>query len=337
MNNTPKYFKLFSSCVPVLGASRAIIYDLQRATFEYISIGLFELLQDCDKLSINEIYDKYNYVIIDIIDEYFNWLILKEFGFYTIEPQNFPKLNLQFERPEVINNAIIDVDISSDHSYSLIFDSLNSLSCKFIELRFFYSPTMDELDRLFENVQKKCFRNVDIICKYNEEYSFEIIERFTAKFPVITKMTFFDSPRKEVIRTIPSRIIVFTTQIIYSENCCGKINFANFSVNTETFLESQKFNSCLNKKISVDKFGIIRNCPSLTKSFGHIGSVKLDDVANSIEFQEIWNISKDQIDVCKVCEFRYMCTDCRAYLGKDLVTGKPFKCKYNPYTTTWEK
>ena len=48
-------------------------------------------------------------------------------------------------------------------------------------------------------------------------------------------------------------------------------------------------------------------------------------------------IKKDDIDVCKDCEFRYICTDCRSII-KDLNYrySQPVKCKYNPYLGKWE-
>ena len=35
------------------------------------------------------------------------------------------------------------------------------------------------------------------------------------------------------------------------------------------YLESLRFNSCLNRKLSVDARGEIRNCPSMPASFGN--------------------------------------------------------------------
>jgi hypothetical protein len=54
------------------------------------------------------------------------------------------------------------------------------------------------------------------------------------------------------------------------------------------------------------------------------------------DFAALWSINKDQITVCKDCEFRYVCTDCRAYLldAGDLYS-KPSKCTYDPYTAEW--
>ena len=48
-------------------------------------------------------------------------------------------------------------------------------------------------------------------------------------------------------------------------------------------------------------------------------------------------ISKDQVKVCKDCEFRYMCSDCSAFTkNPEDKFDKPLKCNYNPYTAKWE-
>ncbi|MDR2057516.1 MAG: hypothetical protein LBP83_04405, partial [Dysgonamonadaceae bacterium] len=39
---------------------------------------------------------------------------------------------------------------------------------------------------------------------------------------------------------------------------------------------------------------------------------------------------------CKDCEFRYICTDCRAYLqDSNDIYSQPAKCNYNPYIAKW--
>jgi SPASM domain peptide maturase of grasp-with-spasm system len=76
----------------------------------------------------------------------------------------------------------------------------------------------------------------------------------------------------------------------------------------------------------------------MTKSYGNIKNKKLTDVLQDESFKKIWYISKDQIKVCQDCEFRHICTDCRAYLSdKEDIFSKPAKCGYNPYTNTWEE
>ncbi len=55
-------------------------------------------------------------------------------------------------------------------------------------------------------------------------------------------------------------------------------------------------------------------------------------------FKKYWDINKDKIYVCKDCEFRYICTDCRAYVeDPEDILSKPLKCGYNPYTGEWSE
>jgi SPASM domain peptide maturase of grasp-with-spasm system len=119
---------------------------------------------------------------------------------------------------------------------------------------------------------------------------------------------------------------------VNSEKYCGVVSPWYFVSKTETFCESLNFNSCLNRKISVDKNGEIKNCPSMLKSYGNITETNLIDVIENTDFKIIWEIKKDEIEVCRDCEFRYLCGDCRAYLtDSNNVYSKPLKCNYNPY------
>jgi len=76
----------------------------------------------------------------------------------------------------------------------------------------------------------------------------------------------------------------------------------------------------------------------MIKSYGNISVTKLIDVVNNPEFQKVWQIRKDDIAKCKDCEFRHICTDCRAYLENpgDQYSA-PLKCGYDPNTNVWEE
>jgi len=76
----------------------------------------------------------------------------------------------------------------------------------------------------------------------------------------------------------------------------------------------------------------------MKQSFGNIKDTTLEDALKKRGFKKYWNINKDKIKVCQDCEFRYICTDCRAYLEdpKDIYS-KPLKCGYDPYTGKWSE
>lgn len=73
-------------------------------------------------------------------------------------------------------------------------------------------------------------------------------------------------------------------------------------------------------------------CPMERRvSHGNLRGSHLKDLLKP----SILNISKDEVEGCKDCEYRYLCIDCRP----DSITGnlyeKPWYCTYNPYDGTW--
>ncbi len=75
----------------------------------------------------------------------------------------------------------------------------------------------------------------------------------------------------------------------------------------------------------------------MVESFGNIKDTTLEEALNKKGFKKYWNITKDQINICKDCEFRNICTDCRAYTqDPNDIYSKPLKCGYDPYTNVWE-
>jgi radical SAM protein with 4Fe4S-binding SPASM domain len=76
-----------------------------------------------------------------------------------------------------------------------------------------------------------------------------------------------------------------------------------FFIHIHTFTESQTHNTCLNRKLCIDADGNIENCPILE----NINDTTLQEFLTLTGFKDIWYINKDKIDVCKNCEFKYMC------------------------------
>ena len=74
----------------------------------------------------------------------------------------------------------------------------------------------------------------------------------------------------------------------------------------------------------------------MMQSFGNIKDTTLKEAIEKPGFKDLWFICKDKIDVCKDCEFRHMCTDCRAYIkDPENIYSQPAKCPYNPYIAKW--
>lgn len=334
MKNKEQVFCLYACCRPVKGAAVSIVCDLQRGGFIYIPNACYEVLTQCRNQPLSAILKVFEDADAALVEEYFEYLIHHEYGFYTDEPERFPDMDLHFETPDLINNAIIDHDAASNHPYPKIFGELEMLGCKFLELRFFAPVSMKELKLILEEMRGRLFRNVDVYLPYTEEWEPEpVIAEILAPYSIVGNFMVHSSPRSYDYWFEHPYMLRYKKQVISSASCCGNISMNNFSVNVRTFTEALHFNSCLNKKISIDAGGRVMNCPSMKEQFGHCREVSLLDVVKKDAFNRFGNLTKDQISVCKDCQFRYICTDCRAYLNDPL--AKPSKCGYDPYQNTW--
>ncbi len=193
----------------------------------------------------------------------------------------------------------------------------------------------NELENILKMFDGTTIRDVRILIKYTDDVDEQVTENFIYAFKRLSSIIVHSAPLNKTIETKGGSIF-FTTEVISDEGCCCVVSPSYFTVNTRMYVEAKNFNSCLNRKISIDVNGNIKNCPSLKLSYGNIESIGLTEVVRNNEFTKLWGITKDQVDICKFCEFRYICIDCRAYLQEPAnLLSKPQKCKYDPFEAVW--
>lgn len=332
-------FILFSNCLPVKGANRSVICDLQNNSYQFIPNGLYDILEAYNGKTIDFVKREFDKNYHGIIDEYFEFLVLNNFIFFNSNPDLFPKLSLEWDSPSSITNAIIDFDCV-EHDFHEITQQLEELKCSYIQLRFFRQTDLSFIAEIAELVDKEKSRiiSIDFIIPYAHTYSKKEIDSILEQNPRIHSIVLFSSPFNRNYNPMREKMgyLMYVKKNILNEKHCGIINQEYFYSNINLFSESHHHNTCLNRKISIDKNGNIKNCPSMLKSFGNIKENTLKEALEHKEFKKFWNINKDLIKVCKDCEFRHICTDCRAYIeDPEDKLSKPLKCGYNPYTNVW--
>lgn len=116
----------------------------------------------------------------------------------------------------------------------------------------------------------------------------------------------------------------------------GKKNMKDLKIEIYDFFYNQHFNPCLGQQVAVDCGGEIKPCLWWDTSLGTIGENNLIDMINTEALDEYWKLTKDKINVCKNCELRYFCPDCRmshsTSIGTDFLKEKPAYCTYDPYS-----
>ncbi|MBC8757138.1 grasp-with-spasm system SPASM domain peptide maturase [Kordia sp. YSTF-M3] len=333
-------FVLIANCIPVKGANQSLICDLQRNNIVHIPNDLYDIIIKFEGETLHEIKSYYKNIYDDTIQEYFEFLYDNEFIIFTKTPNLFPKIALDWHEPSQISNAIIDINESSKYNVEKVIEQLNEINCKYLELRFFKSTNLNELSRLanFLDNLKSSIISIDFNMPFQQGFDELSLFSFISEFPRISSFRIHSSPFDKFIppKKAQSGYIIYSQQKVKNEKFCGIVDTSLFAINIKTFTESQNHNSCLNRKISIDVEGNIKNCPSMAQSFGNIKDTTLQEVLQQKEFKKYWNITKDEISICKECEFRYICTDCRAYTEnpKDNYS-KPLKCGYSPYTNEW--
>lgn len=334
------YPVIFENCRIVKGAKQSIICDLQR--FEYFNIPpeIVELLDLCGKHTVSSIKKKYNNQYDVIIEKNLLFLEDKEIIFFSENPNWFPPMDLSWDSPSQYTNALIDYSEELFENIEKVISSLEKCGCQHVQIRFYEFITIKKLNVLISKFAEKNILSIELLIKYLPEFTNNSLHKLFSNYPRIFSVIIHSCPNgfEEKCKALKQDYFMFSEVELKGETCCGNISPDWFSTNTDFFVESKNHNNCLNRKIGIDKNGLVKNCPSMSNNFGHFKEINFEALRNNKEFTKYWGISKDQVEICKDCEFRYICSDCRAYLEEpENIYSKPLKCGYDPYTNKWEE
>lgn len=339
--NPEKIYRLFATCIPVKGYCRSAIVDTQRHKLHLIPNMLYSLLTEESTKNFGEIVSMFDPESGIIVTEYYQFLLTNEliFGIDKEESDCFPDLPLQWDFPSLCSNAILDIDSESRYDIRDALYTISSIPCFHLQLRLFGNFSFYRIREWLRSVHSCSFRSVQLLFASNEILSEEHYRQWMEEYPKIAKIEAFGSSEDRLLPVCGmERIIIFRQKCITSPRDCGCIDPRYFPVELQHVAEARQFNTCLNRKLSVDINGYVKNCPSMDHHFGHISEISPEAIMEHPEFQKYWTIRKDEIDVCRDCEFRYVCTDCRCFtMNPENLYSQPSKCTYNPYLGKWEK
>lgn len=181
--------------------------------------------------------------------------------------------------------------------------------------------------RTMKAVEKFKARNIPVrfaltIMKQNQDYADETLE-FLKKLG--GKNPNFDVARP-CGRANDDELVPNKYQWVRKEASFGRVD-------KEAFLKRYRGNSCWQGKISISSTGDAMPC--IMQRAEPIGNVREKSLTEIIEggLQKYWCLSRDQIDGCKDCEYRYACKDCRPVSRgpSGQLKAKDVNCLYNPY------
>ncbi len=334
------YYNFFSTSIVSTGANRGLIIDLQRQNFHIVPNTFIDVIEFFKKkVSIEDVYEMYNEESKVVMNEYMEFLSSNSLGLTcdSDEFDRFVDMDTTFDFPSYCSNAIVEVCPDTLKHLEKIVNCLEKLLLVNVQFTCFYPIPIEDLKHLLVVTKSIEARGIELILEFSEDLLVFLPKIDEYNFS-ITSITIHNTKKEILYGKKTTFKLNFLKNKIESFKHCGIVDIKYFNTNKLKVLESLNHNSCLHKKISIDKDGNIKNCPSMSQSFGNIKDTTLEEALNHPDFKKYWNITKDQIDVCKDCEFRHICTDCRAYIEEpDNQYSKPLKCGYNPYTNVWEE
>lgn len=333
-----EYLNLYANCRLVKGAGMSLLCDLQMRRFYHIPNDTADVLIFLQQHSITECLAHYGEDNEEAITGYIDFVISKELGFTDnrLLPELTP-LDLSWDRYSAITNVIIEYNEAINYT-GAFFQELFDLHVQGLEIRSYHKIAPDKLRELLEVFNGTSLKFIKLVLPYEEALGLQALDKLVKQYPRVKSLLIHSSPVDKPEKIFDGSVpVTFFRSNINSCLGCGEIRTNYFVSNMELFTESQHYNTCLNRKLSIDQNGYIKNCPSLPDTYGHVSATSLREVLDNTLFHRYAKVRKDEITGCKDCEFRHVCTDCRAYVEDPQdIYSKPLKCGYDPYTNTWE-
>ncbi len=336
-------FRLHADCFCVRGPVQSLIYDLGRMRMYSIPTAYAELIEETQGKSLGFIRETLTPEAFGYFETVLDFLVANQIARLFKPTEPFLSLPTTIDSPSQIQNAIIDVDLHL-HDFSRIIEELGILGCEFLQVRAFSKVFgIGELESVASAVERAGLRGLEFVVHYDRHLTHEMLASFLLDHVMVSKMIVHSAPETLAIPVlypdtpVPKREVYYLARKIASCESCGHITRSMVTPpTTRSFVQLRQVNGCLYKKISIGSDGLVRNCPSIKDSFGAYVFGALSPVLSTPAFRDNWFRRKDQIQTCKDCEYRYACTDCRAYLqDSNNPLSKPAKCEYDPYSGKW--
>lgn len=336
-----QYFIISSSCAMTKGASRTLIQDFQRNNADFVPNSYYYLCKRLNRHKISELAEVIEEESLADFYKFIDFMIEREYAFISDDILRFPEKSKDSHKNEDnLYDAIIDIDEKDikTNKLEIFLSEIKKLHCTDLQIRIFNYSDIERLHYLLKMICDHIFYYVELHLDSQKHISFEECCDIILNYVPITNVYLYNADsntrrdyNENTEGCYPLKMgTVFYVDTELNNNNCGFISeYSKIYRDAEFYNMSQVYNSCLYKKVALDKYGNVKNCPSLPEKYDL--SEGLEKIIKSSGFRKYWNITKNHIENCKDCEFRFNCLDCRAHTEGNDRLGKPNTCRYNPF------
>ena len=284
-----------------MGKTGAAIIDLQKISNTTIPQFLCEILQDYENESLDtlaELYEDRD----NSIKQYLDNLCEKNLGFFTDEPERYPKMNLSWDTPEVIRQAVIQIEDYSRFNYKELLQQLDELLCKNMEIWFTGSYTRSDLEDLLSATNGSVLRSLALVLPYNADITIKGYQELTSLYTKIGEIYLHRAPK--TTKSPGTRVYSIRDDLGDFKKTFVNIPSDQYIIYLEFFTESRKHNAYYNRKVCINARGYVKNCLTHHRDFGNIAEKRLEEIVEDPAFRELWYACNDRILGIKDSEFR---------------------------------
>lgn len=343
--NKNLYMIMAASCKLITGKYRSVIIDYDRDAIYYINNEFAVLLNSYNRQTIQFIEQSMDdEESLDNLHQFLNFLIDKEIIYLTSDIEYFPeRINKIKMTPSILDNLILEIDKTNWNSEleKRVIESISACLISDVQIRLFSFVEYEFISSLLKKIEDAGVKYIELVCSQKHIPSLDEIKRLITEIPLLSAVYIYESDvflhdsisNDSKTETVTYGDIYLIKDKYAPNEMCGLINLHSLDFSgVDTYNLLHKKNGCLYKKVSIDIAGNIRNCPSLSHTWGNINNHNLLEIVSKTDFRQLWDIHKDLIDGCKDCELRYCCTDCRAHVK---LYDKPKQCLYNIEKGKW--
>jgi radical SAM protein with 4Fe4S-binding SPASM domain len=228
-----------------------------------------------------------------------------------------------FERVSIYTNAtLIDSDWARFFSNKKVHVNITV-----------YSYSAKEHDKVTQRSgsHKKTNRAIQYLKDFGANYSVTCVRMNGVQLGSKQTDLYDLNTRHDIVRNCGRADLKLLNRELLQEKIITKKRFSK-SLNPTLSSLLVSGHNCFSQKIYIAHDLRVYPCPMERGT--EYGSLKYNQLNQIIERSV--PINKNTIKVCKDCEYRYACFDCRADRLKNDIFAKPWYCSYDPYRANWK-
>lgn len=315
-----KKYSLYTDVLAVKGFNRSLLFDTTRFKFYFISNDLFE------------VFSKNNFKNIEssqISNDFYSSLLENE---------------LIHEADERIENCLVPMSNEWDFpfkisSFVVVVNNLNITSLlKFGALEYVANfhfiinslINSETIDKLKEFIEFQISDSIEFsfLCNLEESIEQYLLEKLSG----IKKIIKFYNYSNVNIESELNKVHRYSVSLMPFDLKLSKY--------ADHYFESLEHHTYFNRRVFISENGNVKNSEESNEIYGCINEInnsnQLLEIIDKQDFQKLWFVKKENIDICKDCEFRNICTDKRLPIQRNQNEWYHKKeCVYNPYISKW--